>query len=452
MIQILAIVLASAVMITTETQAAPERPGHLDDDYVLVYHDEFDGQQLDESRWTWWALGTRRDAINTKQAIGFDGEGRLTITTYASTADDGATTYHTGGIWSSGLFEPRFGYFECRMTLPSELGYWNAFWLNAPGMGRPPGDPRNAGVEMDIMESHVRMKPGTVQHNIHWDGYGKDHKARGATPRLGESADGFRTFGMLWAPGGYTFYIDGKQSWQWLRDDGAPVSHRPEHIIVSCEVGTWAGAIQQANLPDDVLVDYVRVWQPMNAHTAKRHDRAEASIVVPVESPGADLGFDLRQRLETAEDIERVAAVLAANPNATVHIDVRSDDMEIIRAMLAEHDAFERIVCSFESDDAVAAWRDAQPSGSLAMDLGDRATLAERIERWRPTHVRVRGGDIDEALVRRIHEHEMKIIVVVDDDDVAAMRSGLDCGVDVVVTDQPLTFIGIEHAYLRSSR
>ena len=52
-------------------------------------------------------------------------------------------------------------------------------------------------------------------------------------------------------------YVDDEKLWE---TDAAP-SHTEEFIILSLEVGKWAGDIADADLPDDVLFDYVRVYQ-----------------------------------------------------------------------------------------------------------------------------------------------------------------------------------------------
>ncbi len=59
-----------------------------------------------------------------------------------------------------------------------------------------------------------------------------------------------------WTPEHYVFYVDGKETWR--TDNG--VSHRPEYMILSLEVGEWAGDIANAKLPDRLYVDYVRVY------------------------------------------------------------------------------------------------------------------------------------------------------------------------------------------------
>lgn len=250
--------LAAAMAIAAQPAgaASPPIPG-----YELVWHDEFEGESLDESRWKPWALGPRRDAVNVADAARLDGEGRLAIST-RRVVEDGRTRYESGGVWTRGLYEPTFGYLEARIELQGEVGHWAAFWLNCAPMGEPVGQPREGGVETDIMEFHHRMRGGrAVQHNIHWDGYGEHHKSRGREVSVQGLLDGFHTYGVLWTPEEYVFFVDGVETWRVREADGGAVSHRPQYLILSLEVGDWAGSIAEAELPDGMVVDWVRVWQ-----------------------------------------------------------------------------------------------------------------------------------------------------------------------------------------------
>ena len=53
------------------------------------------------------------------------------------------------------------------------------------------------------------------------------------------------------------FYVDGKETW---RSKAGGVCQVPEYILLSEEVGKWGGDIAKAQLPDQFLVDYVRVY------------------------------------------------------------------------------------------------------------------------------------------------------------------------------------------------
>jgi hypothetical protein len=53
------------------------------------------------------------------------------------------------------------------------------------------------------------------------------------------------------------FYVDGSEVW---RTKAGGVSQNPEYAKFSNEVGTWAGDIKKAKLPDDFVIDYIRVY------------------------------------------------------------------------------------------------------------------------------------------------------------------------------------------------
>ena len=114
------------------------------------------------------------------------------------------------------------------------------------GVGRV-GDEGRDGTEIDIME-----KPwldDRVQHTFHWDGYGKDHKSEGKVVKVPGVMKGWHTFGLLWLPDQYVFYVDGKETW---RTKAGGVSQVPEYMLLSDEVGQWGGDIRKAKLPDAV--------------------------------------------------------------------------------------------------------------------------------------------------------------------------------------------------------
>ena len=99
--------------------------------------------------------------------------------------------------------------------------------------------------------------------NLHWDGYGKHHKSEGAKFTRPEVMQGWHTFGLLWLPTEYVFYVDGQETW---RSSAGGVSQVPEYVKLTEEIGPWGGKIQKASLPDYCEVDYVRVYEAQAAH------------------------------------------------------------------------------------------------------------------------------------------------------------------------------------------
>jgi len=217
--------------------------------WKLIWHDEFDGTRLDESKWDVPPDAPRRDAWWMRKAITLDGQGNLVISTLK---EDGK--YIDGCVRTLGKFEHTFGYYVARVKLQREVGHWSAFWLMGRGVGRV-GDGGRDGTEIDIME-----KPwldDRIQHALHWDGYGEHHRSVGEVARVPGVMDGFHTFALLWLPDRYEFFVDGQSTW---RTTAGGVCQKPLYIKLSDEVGRWGGDIAKASLPDRFLVDYVRVY------------------------------------------------------------------------------------------------------------------------------------------------------------------------------------------------
>jgi beta-glucanase (GH16 family) len=215
-----------------------------------VWSDEFDGTALDTTKWMYRGLGPRKGGVNVKEAVTLDGKGHLVITT-TKVGDK----YHTGMIATQGIYERAYGYFECRVKFQRSIGHWSAFWLQSPKLGQELGNTKTSGTEIDIFE-YLRRYTNRMHHNLHWDGYGKHHKSKGKRLDIPGLGEGWHTVGLAWTKDEYVFYVDGKETWRTKE----AVSGIPQYIILSAEVGKWAGDIAKAKLPDSVLFDYVRVY------------------------------------------------------------------------------------------------------------------------------------------------------------------------------------------------
>jgi beta-glucanase (GH16 family) len=172
--------------------------------WKLIWNDEFNGTKLDASKWE-MADNQRRDGWWSPKAVSLDGKGHLVI----STIKDG-DKYLDGCVRTRGKFEHAFGYYVAKIQLQKQVGHWPAFWMMGNGVGIVGNEGRD-GTEIDIME-----KPwldDQVTQNLHWDGYGKDHKTAGTTFNFPGVMEGFHTFSLLWLPDQYVFYIDGKETW-----------------------------------------------------------------------------------------------------------------------------------------------------------------------------------------------------------------------------------------------
>lgn len=254
-------------------------------DWELVWYDEFDDDVLDESKWSFrMHLLHKPHPAFTNKGISFrdsniilsviEEDGRY-YSPHLQTGEnylDRPNTESEGPIAKFGeqKFLHRYGYYEARVKLQKQKGWWSAFWMQSPTIGCSP-NPETAGVELDIMECFI---PGIVApHTIHWGGYGPDHdnidsNHEKVLPPLHETVlepteDDYHVFGMHWEKDGYTFYIDGKQSGKKIP---GPVSHVPQFILLSTEcdgyryTGEPTEDLKNIKLPDEFVVDYVRVF------------------------------------------------------------------------------------------------------------------------------------------------------------------------------------------------
>jgi beta-glucanase (GH16 family) len=250
--------------------------------WQLAWNDEFDGTELDRTKWEFrlHIMQTRHQTFTDEGVVVKDGLLHLNLVekdgqyysphlqTGRNYLDRPGEQYARSGLtWPIAKMEPplfvhKYGYYEIRCRLQQQPGWWSAFWLQSPTIGSSL-NPGASGVELDIMENFTR--DNVISHNIHWDGYGKNHQSKGSGKRtIEETPDKFHTFGMHWSQTGYVFYVDGKESW---RADG-PVSHTEQFILVSTECeGYRAGnrdqpsdRLKTAVLPDAFVVDYVRVY------------------------------------------------------------------------------------------------------------------------------------------------------------------------------------------------
>jgi beta-glucanase (GH16 family) len=248
--------------------------------YVLEWSDEFWGSALDKTKWDYRALGSRNNAINTKDAVSVGG-GVLVITTYTE-----GGVHYTGMIGTENLYMPRYGYIEARIQFNTSPGQWSAFWMNSPTMGII-GDPKTYGTEIDIVEHRLVNKNNEnisdiAVANIHWDGYGEDHKTVGSG-RVGSGlSSGWHLYALEWKPNVQNFYYDGVLVWSVTNSPTkapvppeAPVSQRTEYLILSSEVreNGWAGTIPAGGYGDrtssgtTMLVDYVRSYSPPSSYS-----------------------------------------------------------------------------------------------------------------------------------------------------------------------------------------
>lgn len=157
------------------------------------------------------------------------------------------------------------GRVEVRAKIPEGLGIWPAIWLlgsKTASAGWP-----ECG-EIDIME-YVGHTPHTVHGSVHMAKYNHvrgNHQT--ATLEMPDLHEDFHVFAVEWTQERIDGYVDGRHFFRFENEgtgsDAWPFD-RPHHIKLNLSFGGGWGAQKGLDwdcLPQQFLVDYVRVYQP----------------------------------------------------------------------------------------------------------------------------------------------------------------------------------------------
>ena len=106
----------------------PQPPGGKS--WKLVWHDEFDGDALDESKWDVPEY-KRRDVWWSRKAVALDSKGHLVIKMLKE-----GDRFYDACVRTKGKFEHAFGYYVARIRLQRQPGHWSAFWLYNKCVGK----------------------------------------------------------------------------------------------------------------------------------------------------------------------------------------------------------------------------------------------------------------------------------------------------------------------------
>ena len=248
--------------------------------WALAWSDEFDGAagaSADAAKWVadtggqGWGNQEREYYTPGAENAALDGAGHLVITARAEPADSrracwyGACRYTSARLLTRGRFETTYGRIEARIRIPRGQGIWPAFWMLGADIDRV-GWP--ASGEIDVMEN-VGREPAMVHGTVHGPGYSGDKGIGGSdTLASGAFADDFHLYAVEWTPGQIRWLVDGREYRRTAPADlpaGATwVFDHPFFLLLNVAVGgAWpADPDASSTFPQQMLVDYVRVYRP----------------------------------------------------------------------------------------------------------------------------------------------------------------------------------------------
>lgn len=250
---------------TNQVLAAPP-PG----DWVLTFHDEFNGTSLNASIWDRrYPLG--EVVINNELQAYVDDAFELSGGMLRIRADRrkasyaGQTMEYSSGLITTGShFSQKYGYFEIRCRMPKGVGYWPAFWLlpsNASGVH-----------EVDIFESLGR-EPDALYTHVHWgNDYGTGHRYKGKRVPVPDLTETFHVIGLEWEPEVLIWTVDGRECFRVTRANyPRAVPQVEEYLVANLALGgAWASApTEETPFPGYYDIDYIRVYRRASAGAAE---------------------------------------------------------------------------------------------------------------------------------------------------------------------------------------
>lgn len=258
---------------------------------TLAWQDEFNGSQLDTSKWNYetgyyinddpnswgWGNAELEHYTNSSQNV-FLQDGVLNIRALndPKTFPQDPTRvaqYSSGKINTKDHFSFQYGRVDFRAKLPTGNGVWPALWML-------PEDAVYgawaASGEIDVMEAKGRL-PGTTSGAVHFGGQwpvnryiaGEYHFPQGQT-----FANDFHVYTLIWEEDNFKWYVDGKFFFKVTRDQWYSVAapnnpnapfDQPFYIIMNLAIGGhFDGGLapDPSDIPATMQVDYVRVYNP----------------------------------------------------------------------------------------------------------------------------------------------------------------------------------------------
>jgi beta-glucanase (GH16 family) len=205
----------------------------------LAFSDEFNGDNLDDTKWT--VFGSRDVFAFVKTGKG--GVLRIGLKTDVNMIQNNTIT-------TRGKFSQQFGYFEASMRFHAGDGHAGAFRLATDDEKTPPSITTSfhgTGKERVSPWARANLESGS-----------QDFRPEKAVGKFTDISKKFHTYGILWTDKGFAWYMDGKVVHKLDRKDFVrPMSLALVHRIDEED----RPRLVLKTLPDDVDIDWVKVWK-----------------------------------------------------------------------------------------------------------------------------------------------------------------------------------------------
>ncbi|WP_242921202.1 glycoside hydrolase family 16 protein [Pontibacter liquoris] len=234
--------------------------------WVQVWADEFETNGApDPAR---WGFASRKSAdwacyCADTLATTFVKDGQLYLRGIINRDPTDTAKYKTACIQTKDKFAFRYGKVEVRAKLAKGKGSWPAIWL-MPQASKYGGWPLSG--EIDIME---HLNSDTIIYQTMHSGYIDRLNQKTNPPYFATTpfeVGGYNIYGLEWYPDRLDFFVNGRKTFTYPKLAQADASQWPfdqEFYIILDQAlgGNWVGEIHNEDLPVQMAVDWVRVYQ-----------------------------------------------------------------------------------------------------------------------------------------------------------------------------------------------
>ena len=260
-------------------------------DWPLVFADEFDAAQLDETKWstTMAFVGTHGPRYHNEYYASYTldedvllGDGLLRLRTDRRDVKGdnpaGDFTYSQGLVSTHDKFAFTYGYVEIRAKYPGGKGLWPCFWLMPQNLAAWPPEFDIAEYYGGQRKMHHGLAHGTM-HDTLWDSTGDTET---------DFVNDWHTIALEWTAGRAVWYVDGA-----VRKTIAAeyVPSTAMYVLLSNSISSARGPSgapdENTVFPNFFVIDYIRIWQAPAPVVTKVSAEPAPAVVAKLEA--ADL-------------------------------------------------------------------------------------------------------------------------------------------------------------------
>ena len=241
-------------------------------EWKLVWEEDFNTAQLDTTKWSFVSpkKADWNNYMTSDQRCYKIQDGKIHLRGIANldTIKD-KRPFLTGGIYTKGKLEFLYGKIAIRAKMQSAKGSWPALWLVKEHKPKPNTQtkfPPKDYSEIDVLE-HLNfddMIYQTIHSYYTLELKEKENPKYYATTKVDVSQ--FNTYGIEWFRDKIVFTINDQPTFVYPKLENVDKTQwpfdSPLFIILSQQLGgSWVGEIRPEDLPVELVIDWVRIYQ-----------------------------------------------------------------------------------------------------------------------------------------------------------------------------------------------